>query len=332
MSEIILLNPGPTNTLSKVKKVQSSNTDVCHRTEDFKEVYQKLKRALLHRFTGDVTTDWDVAIIGGSGTAALESMIVSLLPEEGSILLAGKYGERAVSILERNNIFYNKIACKDVSMLIPDVTVENLYFVENETTTGEKFSVTKIKENFPNAQMFIDATSSFGASVYKKDLKNIAAISFCSNKCLQAPAGLGIIIYRKSLKIYKRSSFYLDISQYQDKIPFTIPPQLIYSLMESLKGNVDNEKLFSSRMERTIQDFKNMGIKCINKVPSNSVIGFVHPVKSYKDLENFLKNRGIVIYSGIPAVNNSFRISTMSVLYDDKYDYIIEAFNDSCIC
>jgi 2-aminoethylphosphonate-pyruvate transaminase len=331
---VILLNPGPTNTFKEVKDVQSENTDICHRTEDFLKKYENLKEKLIDLYNPDNKSLWSVSILCGSGTAALEAMILSLVPENTTVIVAGKYGSRAVEILINNSIKHSVIEVNNIDELTIDTDIKNVYFVENETTTGEKFSIEKMSGLYPNAKFYIDATSSFGASKYNGYEGRIKAISFCSNKCLQSSAGLGMVIYQKSCSFYDRSSFYLNLKKYKEDLPFTVPPQLITALLKSLEINnyLPLKEVFDSRRDKLINDLKRMGINCINKHPSNSVIGFVHPVMDYKELSDFLVTKDIVIYSGIPNVDNSFRISTMSVVFDNLYKYILESFNDSCLC
>ena len=116
-------------------------------------------------------------------------------------------------------------------------------------------------------------------------------------------------------------------------MPFTVPVQSIYALGEALKKNENskNEKVFNKRAEKIITDFRRMGILCITKKPSNSIIAFNHPYMSYEQLKGFLEKKSIIIYSGVPGYKNSFRVSTMSKKFDCKYSKIIGAFRDSCV-
>ena len=331
---MILLNPGPTNILQEVSDAHSKNTDVCHRTEEFLEVYQGLKDEILQKFAGTKKDDFEVALIAGSGTSALEAMITSVVPNETLLINAGKYGERARKILEVNKVTFSEVTCRNYTELKKDTNCKDLYFVENETTTGEKFSLDTVTRLYPEARLYIDATSAFGATDYDYYLDNIQALSFCSNKCLQAPAGLAVVIYRKDSHIFHRGSYTLNLDNYKNQMPFTIPPQLVNALRTSIgisPSFSDVEQNFNTRKNRLIEDFNKIGITCLNKEPSNSIIGFRHPRRSYENLRDFLEQEGIIIYSGIENIRNSFRVSTMSSLFDEKYETIMEAFRDSCI-
>ena len=44
------------------------------------------------------------------------------------------------------------------------------------------------------------------------------------------------------------------------------------------------------------------------------------------------ENFNIVLYSGVPGVDKSFRVATMSVKFDSHFKKIMGAFYDSCLC
>ena len=319
----LLLNPGPTNTRFRTKLAQWFGSDVCHRTDEFDKILSDTKSILLKGFK-----NYYAAIIGGSGTTAMEAMISSLA-DNITVINAGIYGQRAIDMMDIYDIKYKEIKCTSINDLKSNKKIKNLYFVENETTTGEKFDVNKISKLYPNARLFIDTTSAFGASDYSA--ANISAMCFCSNKCLQSTPGLGIVIFNKDLKIKKRS-YYLNLEKYiGDDIPFTLPVQSVYALNKTLKISKNNKDSFDSRRDRLIKEFEKLGIICINENPSNSIIGFIHPKMNYEKLRDFLLNENIVIYAGIKGIKNSFRISTMSTKFDKNFNRIIGLFHETCL-
>jgi len=325
----VLLNPGPTNTLECVKEAQTQNSDVCHRTDEFLNLLSETKTNLLHRFSKDaLDSEWNVSIFGGSGTAAMEALISSLMTET-NILIAGNYGRRALEMMSLHGVKTKKYYLeteKDLETIKHDNLFSNLYFVENETTTGEKFSLEKVVKYFSKDRLYIDATSAFGATNYTKYINNIDAISFCSNKCLQSTPGLGIVIWRKKLNALNRS-YYLNLNKHTNSnLPFTLPVQSVAALNCALKKSYISEEQMNYRRDKLINDLAKINIKCINFHPSNSIIGFSHPNKNYNQLQQYLKNKNIIIYNGIENVENSFRIATMSVEFDKKYEYILRCF------
>ena len=317
------------NTRFRTKYAQWKGSDVCHRTPEFYEVLDNTKNLLLDRFESN--GNFKVALIGGSGTTAMESMISSLINKKIIVINAGIYGQRAIDMIKLYGITYTEIKCKNITELKINKAFKNIYFVENETTTGEEFSVEKMSKLYPNANFFIDSTSAFGSSDYSNVLDRISAISFCSNKCLQSTPGLGMVIWDSKLKIKSRS-YYCDLNRYiGDDIPFTLPVQSVYALNQTLKISDNNKDLFRKRADRLIEKLDEMGIECINVYPSNSIIGFKHPTMDYETLRDYLYDRGIVIYAGVNGIENSFRLSPMSVLFEKKYKFLINGLYDSCI-
>ena len=324
----ILLNPGPTNTRFMTKLYQWIGSDKCHRENGFSCILKDLQNKLLSKTSLGI--EGRIAIMGGSGTTAMESMISSLVPNGVLVVNAGKYGERAISIMKVFNIQHNVIRSHNIDDLQPSDKIKHVYFVENETSTGEYYPLRVMSKIYPNAKFFIDATSAFGASDYSSS-ERIAAMSFCSNKCLQSTPGLGIVIWNNEIETFKRS-YYGDVTKYHiGMLPFTLPIQSVYALHYTMSKNSNNKEIFDNRKKQIIKELESFGINCLNKNPSNSIIGFQHPNKTYEELHSFLKNKGLIIYSGIDGVKNSFRISTMSIKFDKKIKKIIGAFHDSCL-
>ena len=115
----------------------------------------------------------------------------------------------------------------------------------------------------------------------------------------------------------------------KDEMPFTMPVQSISALRYTLYNTFGNEKTFNSRRNRIISDVSKFGIVCLNKHPCNAIIGFRHPTKTYEQLKKCLLKKDIVIYSGIDGIENSFRISTISVDFDRKYSKLLRALKST---
>jgi len=261
----------------------------------------------------------------------MEAMIASLAPSGLTVVKAGSYGERACQMLDTFDIQKTVIDSATIEDLSTCKKARYVYFVENETSTGEHYSLEKMCKIYPNARFFIDATSAFGASDYKLAGHRIAALSLCSNKCLQSTPGLGIVLWNASLNTYNRT-FYGDLTKYDiGSLPFTLPTQSIYALEYTIDRSSKNKDLFDERKNRLIREMERIGIKSLNKHPSNSIVAFKHPKMQYQDLHDFLLKRGIVIYSGVEGIENSFRVSTMSTKFDKKFKKIIRAFDETCL-
>src|SRR6185436_10773297 len=95
----ILLNPGPV-TLSERVRNALGRPDQCHREQEFADLVLSI-RARLERVYEDTPADHDAVILSGSGTCAVEAMVASLVPRDGTALVPtnGVYGERIAAML-----------------------------------------------------------------------------------------------------------------------------------------------------------------------------------------------------------------------------------------
>ena len=100
----ILLNPGPVTLTERVRNAML-NPDLCHREPEFAELQSAIREKLLRVYTLD-NRDWAAGLLTGSGTAAVEAMISTLVPVDGKLLSIenGVYGERISKIAEQYGI------------------------------------------------------------------------------------------------------------------------------------------------------------------------------------------------------------------------------------
>src|SRR3954463_9016889 len=91
---MLLLNPGPV-TLSERVRRSLLQPDLCHRESEFFALQDEARERLLSVYDLDPKV-WTAVLMTGSGTAAVESMVASLVPSNGRLLKLenGGYGER----------------------------------------------------------------------------------------------------------------------------------------------------------------------------------------------------------------------------------------------
>ncbi|MEX7539441.1 2-aminoethylphosphonate aminotransferase, partial [Providencia rettgeri] len=72
--------------------------DLCHREPEFAELQSTVRSRLLGVYDLDPLR-WTSVLLAGSGTAAVEAMLTSMVPRHGRLLVLenGVYGERLAS-------------------------------------------------------------------------------------------------------------------------------------------------------------------------------------------------------------------------------------------
>ncbi len=76
---MILLNPGPVNVSERVRQALL-RPDICHRESEFSDMLLRIQQKLLTAFVPGAESEYVAVILTGSGTAAVESAVMSCLP------------------------------------------------------------------------------------------------------------------------------------------------------------------------------------------------------------------------------------------------------------
>src|SRR5687768_6263355 len=104
MKRKLLFTPGPLNTSAAVKEAMLR--DVGSRDKDFIELVRGIRRRLLALGGVSQERGFEAVLIQGSGTFGIESVLSSVVPKDGKILILanGAYGERMVKMAARHRI------------------------------------------------------------------------------------------------------------------------------------------------------------------------------------------------------------------------------------
>ncbi len=341
-NKMILLNPGPVNLSDRVRNALL-NPDLCHREVEFSELQSRIREQLLQVY--DLGGGWAAVLLTGSGTAAMEAMVSSLVPKNGKLLVIenGVYGERISKIAKIHNINYitlshpwdAEIDIKGLVKLLdenPDIT--HLAVVHHETTTGRLNNLVEIAAicQQRRIQILVDAVSSFGAEELNFEDWGITACAATANKCLHGVPGTSFVILRRdalpSADTIPRT-LYLDLTTYcqqQDKggTPFTQSVQTFYALAEALQemaetGGWRARHSYYSQLANLVRNgLISIGIKPLLPSGSSSVVlnAYYLPDNfSYEEFHDQLKAQDFVIYSGQGNLAQSiFRVSTMGAI------------------
>src|SRR5665647_687241 len=141
----LLLTPGPLSTSKTVKAAMLR--DWCTWDDDYNlKVVQEIRSRLTHLATTK-TELYSAILMQGSGTFAVESVIGSVIPPSGKLLIIanGAYGMRMTQIARILNIPYEAYILDEISQPnvenvrrileeVPEIT--HIAIVHCETTTG----------------------------------------------------------------------------------------------------------------------------------------------------------------------------------------------------
>jgi len=353
MKRQLLLNPGPVVLSERVRNAML-RPDLCHREQEFIDLQNKIRQDLLDVYHLPADT-WAAVLMTGSGTAAMETMLTSLVPAHGKVIILenGVYGERLSRIAKIHDIDHFSLhhewgADIDLGKLKGELQyhaeITHVAVVHHETTTGRLNNIEALAEvcRHFNVSLLVDGVSSFGAEEIKFTDWNIAACAATANKCIHAVPGTSFVICnRETMKLMEATparTLYLDLQSYlkhQDAngTPFTQSVQTFYALSEALDelkeagGWQARYQDYWRRMNIVRDGLQDLGIHALmEKDHCSCVLNAFHLPKNmdYETLHDMLKAEGFIIYAGQGGLAKSlFRISCMGEISDKELDRFV---------
>ena len=350
---MILLIPGPVNLSERVRHAML-RPDICHREIEFTDLQTNIRSGLLRVYDLDPAR-WSAVLLTGTGTAAVEAMISSLIPPHGKLLVLenGVYGERMTLIAQAHGIpvttarheWTDPIDLRTLeAILTRESGITHVAAVHHETTTGRLNDLSAIGAicRQHNVQLLVDAVSSFGAEAIAFHDWGITACAATANKCLHGVPGASFVIVRRDRlppASQPSRSVYLDLANYgrqQDRgtTPFTASIQVFYTLDQALRELADcgdqpaRHAQYKLLAQRVLEGLKRTGIQPLLAEDESSVVlrSYHLPVGfGYREFHDALKHRGFIIYAGQgKQAKHIFRVSTMGQLNLDDMDRFVE--------
>ena len=350
----ILLNPGPVSLSDRVRAAML-RPDLCHREVEFADLQDGLRAKLLAVY-GLPATQWAAVLLTGSGTAAVEAMITSMVGTNDRVLIVenGVYGERISRIAAAHGIAHESVAARwgdalDIDAIADAVkrtkTFTHVAVVHHETTTGRLNDLRALADVCRPAgvRLLLDGVSSFGAEALDFERWQIDACAATANKCLHGVPGTAFVVVRREALAAgppTARSIYLDLREYlarQDGhgTPFTQSVQTFYALDEALDeffeegGWPARQRLFNARMARIREVLLTRGVRpLLDEADCSCVLHAFElpPGRTYVELHDALKARGFIIYAGQGALSERvFRISAMGAIGEADQERLFKA-------
>jgi 2-aminoethylphosphonate-pyruvate transaminase len=355
--EWILLNPGPANTTASVRRALLT-PDLCHREPEFFEVMLDCRERLTRVAGG--APDFAAVLFTGSGTAAVEAVVCSVVPPDRALLVVnnGVYGERLVRIAAAHRIPTEVLAYDVVTPVAPAEVeaalrahpeVSHVALVHHETTTGLLNPVADVARLAARLgrRVCVDAMSSLFGEPLDVTADGIDFVMASANKCLQGIPGVAFVLGRRSaltaLAAQAPRSVYLDLhghyaSQEADNTPFTPAVQVLHAMRQAL---VELEKEgVEARIARYAENARvlragmaSLGFDILVPAAARSSILTTFrlpPGVAYEALHDAMKRRGYVIYAGQGDIRRyAFRVANMGTLTPRDTQAVVRAFGDA---
>ncbi len=354
---MILLNPGPVTLTNQVKQAQLQ-PDLCHREQDFQQLFNKVKHQLLSVYQLN-PIDYDCLLISGSGTAAVEAMLSTFVAPHQPVFVVsnGVYGERMLTMLRRQQKQAVHVQADwqqpiDLSAIEQALqqhpTARYVATVHHETTTGRLNDIAGLAElcRRYDKEILLDAVSSFAGEAIGFSNWPLAACAATANKCLHGVPGLAFVIAKQRLltdAVSHAASLYLDLityyqAQQNNTVAFTPPIQTFYALSAALdelaeQGGWHKRRVrYLSLSTRLRQQLPMLGFDLLLEASAYasmlSAFKLPHQI-AYADLHGYLKQHGYIIYAGQGRLReNLFRLATMGAILETDIEQLLELLYD----
>ncbi|MFZ0960107.1 MAG: 2-aminoethylphosphonate--pyruvate transaminase [Terriglobia bacterium] len=351
----LLFTPGPLNTSEPVKRAMLR--DLGSRDSEFLEVVRKIRQRLLELGEG-AGGDYAAVLMQGSGTFAIESVISSVMPRDGKllVLINGAYGHRMARIAQTLGIATETLVFPEFlpvdriavsRTLTRERAITHVGLVHCETTTGILNPLVEIGGAVKqHGRVFlVDAMSSFGGMPISLAACGIDFLVSSANKCIQGVPGFGFALARRDLLIAaegRARSLSLDlVAQWKGlesdgQFRFTPPTHVLLAFWQALEdleaegGIAARAARYAANQKALMTGMTALGFDAyLEPAHQSSIITSfhypTHPNFEFPRFYQYLSEQGLVIYPGKVSDANCFRIGTIGQLFPDDIQSLVAA-------
>jgi 2-aminoethylphosphonate-pyruvate transaminase len=354
----LLFTPGPLTTSASVKGAMLR--DLGSLDSDFLTTVRNIRTRLLD--LGPYPRDlYECILMQGSGTYVVESVISSVIPRDGKLLVLvnGAYGRRIAQIARVHGIALEVHEIAENRKFTPELVAEHLAsvigithvaVVHCETTSGILNQVEEIGHvvNAAGATYIVDAMSSFGAIPIDMAGSHIDFLISSANKCIEGVPGFGFVLaQRRALDSAKGHARTLSLDLYDQwasmeangHFRFTPPIHTILAFEQAL-NELDEEGGVRARGERYRQNHIALcrGMKAIGfeiylaeEDQSFIITSFRYPPSPafrFAEFYEKLWKLGFAIYPGKLSYESCFRIGTIGRIATAEIEALLAAIPD----
>ncbi len=344
-TQYLLLTPGPLTTTRTVRESmmqEYSTWDV-----DYNGIVQSIRTRLVELATGDAANpDTHTAVLmPGSGTFTVESVVGSVIPSDGKLLVLnnGAYGARITTIARMLRVDTVELGQAEIEptdlgqveqMLAGDPEITHVAMVHCETTTGMLNPVEAVGKIVRRlGRVFIlDAMSSFGGIPMSMELTGAHYLISSANKCIQGVPGFGFVVADRAMleatEGWSRSHSLDLFDQWREmetnggKWRFTSPTHVVSAFARALdelkdEGGIEaRHTRYVANQKTMVKGMRALGFRTLlgDDLQSPIITSFYYPDSAEFEFQKFydaLKSRGFVIYPGKVSHAQCFRIGSI---------------------
>ncbi|MBL8295496.1 MAG: alanine--glyoxylate aminotransferase family protein [Bryobacterales bacterium] len=330
-----LLTPGPTPLYPPALHAMMAS-DLHHRTEDFRRVYQ----AAIADLKEVMGTSYDVVPLVASGSGAMEASVSNLFSRGDKVIVcsAGKFGERWVDITKGHGLspvvikkeYGDVVTPAEVEAALKDNPDARGVFVQaSETSTGAAHDVESMGKIIAktNAIFVVDAITGLGTMPLKIEEWGLDVVIGGSQKAFMIPPGLAFLSISPKAWAFEATSdlphFYFNLKKEAKNAAagessWTPATSLILALAEALKyiKSIGMDKLVENAQllaRATRQAAAALGLEPFAATsPGSSVTAIKAPagMDSGKIVKGFRERFGMIIANGQGSMKGQiFRIA-----------------------
>jgi 2-aminoethylphosphonate-pyruvate transaminase len=351
----ILLNPGPVMTSARVKAALVHH-DVCHRDQDYSDVVRRLEDKLRPVFRA--SPDHEILLLTGSGTAAMEMAIASVVAPDRKLLVLsnGAFGERLAEIAQLHGMTTVSLRSpwgqlprpEEVARALDsDSAIDTLAMIHHETSVGLLNPVSAIGAvcRARGVATIVDAVSALGAEDVDVVRDGVGVCLSSANKCLHSVSGVSFLclapaILPRLVRIAPRS-YYLNLGRYLrakhdlGQTPFTPAVSAFFALEVALdelaeQGGVPaRRETYRRRNLRIRRVFADLGFESFTNTGRESLTISTLRVPDHLTVDELyqgIRERGFIIYKCKAALAaRHVQVANMGELSDATIDGFLAA-------
>ncbi|MEB8385605.1 alanine--glyoxylate aminotransferase family protein [Rhodobacteraceae bacterium KMM 6894] len=357
MDKYLLFTPGPVNVAASLRHAISKE-DICHRERDFDVLLASVEKKLLTLFEIKKPNRFRAVVITGSGTAANEAILSSVVGGGAILILSnGEFGER----LHKTSCIHNNrthllqrpwgtpFDPDQIAAYLDSHKIDVVAMVHHETCSGMLNPLAEIGAlaKAHGAIFVVDGVSSVGAEVVDMEVCNIAFCSSSSSKAIGSYPGLSFVIGRKKqfekLKTHAAKTTYLNLATFygflkqHNQTPNTPAVPLFFALEQALTNILSEGVANRFARIRARADQLRLGMRKLNlefvlddadmcavlttvKVPPSILV---------RDLRDRLREKSIIIYEGKGCfAGKVFQVGNIGELSERDVQFFLSTLRD----